>query len=88
MSGPKLNRDWIGLRVKLRRRATNQHGTLPIGTVGFIDGYSAGRQIRFEADSCKHCGFKPSISGMHRSDFAIMTPPDDWPDTQGRGRRR
>ncbi len=86
--GPKLNRDWIGLRVKLKRRAKNMLGTIVEGTCGTVTVYSGGRGIRFEADLCKHCGCALAVAGMHRSDFTILTPPEEWKNTQGKGRPR
>jgi len=84
--GPKLNRDWVGLRVRLRRRARNYYVTLAEGTEGTIDHYShAG--ITFESDKCKKCGVQAHISKMRREDFDILTPPDEWPDTRGKGRK-
>ena len=85
--GPQLNRDWVGLRVKLRRRVRNAYGSLPEGATGVIDGYSR-LGIRFESDSCKKCGLQLSISQMRREDFDILTPPEEWPDTRGNPPKR
>lgn len=86
--GPKLNRDWIGLRVKLVREARNRSGTIAEGTAGVITNYVAGGLgIRFEADTCEYCQCGLGVVGMHREDFVILTPPDEWPDTRERGRR-
>lgn len=85
--GPKLNRDWIGLRVRLRREATNAYATLAAGTEGEITGYSSGRpRIEFMSDECPKCKVRIRISGMSRLDFDILTPKEDWPDTRGKGR--
>ena len=83
--GPKLNRDWEGLRVKLTRSARNAYGTLAEGTVGVVTRYGP-TGIEFYADCCEACGFSPRISGMRRDDFVIITPEEEWPDTRGRGR--
>lgn len=88
MIGPKLNRDWVGLRVRLRREASNSLCTIPAGTEGVIDRYSVGRRaIGFEGDPCECCGVSVHISGLHRSDFVILTPQNEWKDTRGQGRR-
>jgi hypothetical protein len=85
--GPKLNRDWVGLRVRLLGKAQNQIGTIPAGTTGTIASYTGGRMgIRFEADACQHCGISMRVSGMVRRDFAILTPSSEWKDTRGKGR--
>lgn len=84
--GPKLNRDWVRLRVKLGRSASTQFATIAAGTLGTIAAYS-GAGIRFEADPCEHCRCSLIISHMHRDDFTIVTSPDDWRDTRGKGRR-
>jgi|GEM_PF-3148631 len=85
--GPKLNRDWVGLRVRLRREASNAYGVLPAGTEGVIKHYSSGRpRIEFMSDECPHCKVRIRISGMSRFDFDILTPKEDWPDTRGKGR--
>ncbi len=87
--GPKLNRDWIGLRVKLTRRVENMLGTIAEGTAGTVTSYANGRlQIRFEADPCEHCRCALAIAAMGREDFTILTPPEEWKNTQGKGRPR
>ena len=87
MHGPTLNRDWIGLRAKLLRDATNYYGTIPSGTTGTIKNYSGGaRAIRFDADPCAHCSQALSVSGLRRGDVVIVTPPEEWPDSRGKGR--
>ena len=73
MHGPKLNRDWIGLRVKLVREAQNGHGVIAKGTAGTITGYTNGvNGIHFGADPCKHCGCALFITAMRREDFTIL----------------
>lgn len=85
--GPKLNRDWIGLRVKLKRAAENGLARLEAGTTGIVDGYPhAG--IRFAADKCEHCGVQVFITRMRRYDFEILTPVSEWPDTRGNPPKR
>ena len=89
MHGPKLNRDWIGLRVMLVRQAENMLGTLAEGTTGKVTSYAHGqRQIRFEADPCEHCRCAFAIAGLARGNFVILTPPEEWKNTQGKGQRR
>jgi hypothetical protein len=85
--GPKLNRDWIGLRVKLKHRATNAMATLAAGTSGIVEGYS-NTGIYFESDPCEHCQVKIRVSQMRRHDFEILTPEEEWPNTQGQGRKK
>lgn len=86
-SGPKLNRDWIGLRVRTLRSMRSQLCSIPNGTEGTVRSYSPGRQgIGFEADPCGYCGIAAFISGLSRGDLKILTPREDWPDTRGRGR--
>jgi hypothetical protein len=80
--GPKLNRDWVGLKVKLNRTAQNGFAKLAEGTTGIVDTYSR-MGITFLADKCEHCGVQVSISRMERRDFVILTPPEKWPDTRG-----
>jgi len=88
MTGPKLNRDWVGLRVKLRRECANAHGTFPRGATGTVESYTGGKKgICFQMDECEHCHVALRVSGMRRHDFVILTPPEDWPDTRGRGKR-
>lgn len=87
--GPKLNRDWVGLRVMLMRDAENAYGRIAANTTGTITAYSPGRRaIEFQADGCGSCGFRPTICAMPRHAFEILTPVDEWPDTRGQGRRR
>lgn len=85
--GPKLNRDWVGLRVRLKRPAKNGFGSLPAGTVGTVDGYSGVRGIGIETDKCNCCGVSVFIVGLSRGDFEILTPESEWKDTRGRGSR-
>lgn len=88
IKGPELNRDWVGLRVRLRRRASNSFNVIPAGTEGVVQSYSPGKSaIRFTGIPCSSCGVAVVISGMHRSDFEIITPESEWPDTRGKGRR-
>lgn len=88
MHGPKLNRDWIGLRVRTTREAQNMLCRIPAGTEGTVSSYSGGRTgIGFRGDPCDCCGVSVFIKGMQRSDFVILTPRDQWPDTRGQGRR-
>ena len=47
LKGPKLNRDWIGLRVELRRAVGNAYGELPAGTKGVIN-YQPEYTVTFE----------------------------------------
>lgn len=87
--GPKLNRDWIGLRAALRYGAENAYGTLAKDTVGTITDYGIGRRgIRFEADQCNHCNCALAVSGMRRLDFNILTPSSEWKDTRSKGRKK
>lgn len=87
--GPKLKRDWVGLRVCVLCELQNFYGVIPAATYGTITDHSPGhRQYTFTADACRHCGIQLKMSGLQRRDFAIVTPPEDWPDTRGKGRRR
>jgi len=86
--GPKLNRDWIGLRVTLRREAQNLVGVVARGARGEITEYTGGRRgIQFTPDGCSHCGCSIIISGLRREDFTILTPPEAWRNTQTQGWR-
>lgn len=87
MNGPKLNRDWVGLRVKLNFDTANRFEKIPAGSCGIVDLYSR-MGIRFEADPCEHCGIQVTITGMHRSSFTILTPRSEWADTQVKTRGR
>jgi hypothetical protein len=87
MHGPNLNRDWVGLRVKLKREARNAMGVLAAGTTGTIASYSSRDRIWFDADKCGSCRCGLMIGGMGREDFTILTPPDAWKDTRGQGRQ-
>lgn len=87
MIGPKLNRDWEGLSVRLLRPARNGYALLPAGTTGEIEGYSR-CGIVFVSEKCECCGVQIRISRMRRGDFEILTPSEEWPDTRGQGRRR
>lgn len=87
--GPKLNRDWIGLRVRLRVEAGNYYGRLAIGTTGVIDAYSpAPRRITFLADKCECCGIRLRVSRLYRHYFEILTPEEEWSNTQGEKRKQ
>ena len=82
--GPKLNRDWVGLRVKLTRKAANAHCSIAAGTAGVISSYGRGsNRIYFDADPCELCGGALIICGLNRADFVILTPPEEWKDTWG-----
>ena len=85
--GPKLNRDWVGLRVELARTTGNSLAELPRGTEGRVDGYTCAG-ISFLADCCPTCGVRVRITGLRRGDVRILTPMEDWPDTRGQGGRR
>ena len=87
MYGPKLNRDWVGLRVRPKRSVENRMCKLAPGIEGVVDHYSP-KGICFVADGCETCGSQPIVSHMSRFDFDILTPPDEWPDTRGQGRKR
>lgn len=85
--GPELNRDWIGLRVRLLGEVQTFLCKIPSGTKGTIGAYGAGRRgIRFDADPCIVCGVAASSLGLKRRDFRILSREEDWPDTRGRGR--
>jgi hypothetical protein len=89
MHGPKLNRDWVGLRVQLVHRAENSLGTIAGGTTGTITSYDSGHmRIRFEATPCEKCQCAFAVAGMYRRDFVILTPRGKWKNTQGKGRGR
>lgn len=85
MNGPKLQRDWVGLRVRLLKSTQNSLVRIPAGTTGVIDACHKGK-VRFIGDPCKCCGVSVVITGMRVRDFGILTPPDEWPDTTGKGR--
>lgn len=88
MRGPQLNRDWVGLRVRLNRDAKNMLCSIPLGTEGTVSSYSAGKSaISFTGDKCECCGVSVHISGLRRVDVDILTPLDEWKDTRGQGRR-
>lgn len=70
MNGPKLNRDWIGLRVRLKRNAANSYVAFAAGTIGEVISYRGGRNgISFKSEPCPHCAASLIIAGMHRGDF-------------------
>lgn len=81
--GPALNRDWIGLRVELAFPCKTGMGEYPVGTRGTVDVYTS-YGITIMGDSCPHCGVKPYISRLTRQDLKILTPEEEWPNTQGR----
>ena len=84
--GPKLNRDWVGLRVKNHETIRNGCAKVEKGSTGTIIRYPS-TGIIVEFDSCKTCKVAPIFSRMHRMDFLILTPMAEWPDTRGKGRR-
>lgn len=86
MRGPKLNRDWVGLTVRLTRRVTTQLVTHPAGTRGTVTQY-AGYGIEFTADKCDCCGAQARVIRLARADVQIITARQDWPDTRARRNR-
>jgi hypothetical protein len=81
MKGPKLNRDWIGLRVRLITENANGYARLQPGTEGYIRNYSP-KGIEFESDKCECCSVRVFMTRLQRSDVEIITPEEKWPDTR------
>lgn len=86
-NGPKLNRDWIGLRVRFIRENANGYGRVRPGLEATVTNYN-NKGIEIEGDKCECCGVSMFMSRLERSDFEIITPEEEWPDTRGQGRRR
>ena len=87
--GPRLNRDWVGLRVATRNPAGNYYVKVPAGTEGEITSYSPGKAgIRVQFDPCETCGVAAFIAGFSRTQLDILTPHTEWPDTRGQTKRR
>jgi len=81
MTGPKLNRDWIGLRVIFLKDQGNGYGKLPAGTEGTVRTYN-NKGIEFESDKCECCGVKIFMTRLQRCDVEVLTPEEEWPDTR------
>jgi len=88
-TGPKLKRDWVGLRVSLRGSHKNGHARFPEGMTGTITRFTSGRRhFEFTADKCEHCGIQLSICGLYEDSFTILTPRAEWKDTSASKRRK
>jgi len=66
-----LIRDYIGRRVKSKRSLRNGYGGMPAGTVYTVEGtWRSGFSLRAEA--CAHCGFRFSVSHVHRDAVELV----------------
>ena len=84
VNGPKLKRDWVGLRVRARRDIQIVHGIAPKGTHGVVDGYYHGCVVIFEAMGADDMPLR--ITQVQCYSLEVVTPPEEWPNTEGDGR--
>ena len=85
MKGPKLNRDWVGLKVRLVSESVNGFARLPAFTEGTVRSYN-NKGIEIESDKCECCGVRVFMTRLQRSDVEVITPEEEWPDT-GKGKK-
>jgi hypothetical protein len=68
---PRLQRDWVGLRVKLKRRLWSGLMTIPAGTVCTVVETTIGR-CRLTTDACPACGVAVHISRVAPFDLTLV----------------
>lgn len=84
--GPKLNRDWAGLRVRTVCKLRNGMCVLPKGYMATVLYYGP-KGIEIEADACLECSARKIVTCCRRDQFEIVTPKSEWKDSSASGKR-
>ena len=69
---PRVQRDWVGMRIKITRDMQNGFVSVKAGHKGEINSVTHKYAIRINLDGCGHCNVAPSFSRVSWRDLEIV----------------
>lgn len=84
MTAPKLLRQWVGLRCKLRREIRTGHQIAPAGMLVTVGSTTVGR-LHCTSEPCAHCGVRFFVRMLMPCDLEPIerVSPEDPPRKRG-----
>lgn len=72
---PRLKRDWVGRRVRVKRELRNGNMVVSPGAIATVTQFYRG--LRLESEPCEHCGVGVSITQVpeHAVDLLVDKQP-------------